>query len=241
LPDTAAAGQPVVLPGVLTAILPERRVAAVVDTQTQYNRVAIVYGAIAIGVFVVVVAAIGLMLIRYRARDDGRTPSRVNDAPRLESLYVLGLGCIAAFLVAFTFIHEAKTDAALEPHSGLAVRVTAAKWHWTFFYPAYSITELGTNSSQPTLYVPTHTNIDFQLISIDVIHSFWIPMTRFKRAAYPDFTQYFTLSLDKPGFFPNAGECAEFCGLLHSEMRFNLDVMSMQRFKKWVAAQPRAT
>jgi cytochrome c oxidase subunit II len=240
LPHTALEQEPVVVRK-LAPILLERRLAAVVDTQAQYHQVATVYGAIAVVVFVLVVAAIGLMLIRYRARDDGRTPSRVNDAPRLESLYVLALGCIAAFLVAFTFIHEAKTDAALKPHSGLTVRVTAAKWHWTFFYPAYGITELGTNSSQPTLYVPTHTNIDFQLVSIDVIHAFWIPMTRFKRAAYPDFTQYFTLSLDKPGFFLNAGECAEFCGLLHSEMRFNLDVMSMPRFKEWVASQPRAT
>jgi cytochrome c oxidase subunit 2 len=226
---------------VLAATLFERRVASVVDTQAQYNRVATVYGAIAIAVFVLVLAAIGLALIRYRARDDGRTPSRVNDAPWLESLYVLGLGCIAAFLVAFTFIHEAKTDAALKPHPGLAVRVTAAKWHWTFFYPAYGVSELGTNSSQPTLYVPVHTDVDFTLVSVDVIHSFWIPMTRFKRAAYPDFTQYFTLSLDKQGFFRNAGECAEFCGLLHAEMRFNLDVMSLPQFKRWMAAQPKST
>jgi cytochrome c oxidase subunit 2 len=65
-------------------------------------------------------------------------------------------------------------------------------------------------------------------------------MTRFKRAAYPDVTQYFTLSLDKRGFFANAGECAEFCGLLQAEMHFNLDVMSMQQFKQWLAAQSRS-
>lgn len=211
--------------------------AALVDTQKQYNKVATVYAAIAIVVFVLIVGLVLVMVVRYRAREDGRAPSRLSDAPRLEALYVFTLGCVAAFLVAFTFVHESKTDAALKPHPGLVVRVTASKWHWSFFYASSGISELGTDTRRPTLYVPLHTDIDFQLISTDVIHAFWIPMTRFKRAAYPDFTQYFTLSFDKPGFFVNAGECAEFCGLLHAEMRFNVDVMSTRQFRRWVSAQ----
>ncbi len=218
---------------------PGRSLAAIVDTQAEYNKVATVYAAIAIGVFVLVVGLVVLMVVRYRARDDARPASRVSDAPRLESLYVATLACVAAFLVAFTFVHESKTDAALKPHAGLTVRVTAAKWHWSFFYPAYAIAELGTDKSPPTLYVPRQTNIDFQLISTDVIHSFWIPMTRFKRAAFPDVTQYFTLSFGRRGFFSNAGECAEFCGLLHAEMRFNVDVMSTREFQQWVSSKAR--
>jgi cytochrome c oxidase subunit 2 len=217
-----------------------RTLAALVDTEHQYDEVATVYGAVAIAVFVIVVGLVLLMVLRYRARDDERPPSRIHDARRLESLYVLGLACIAGLLVAFTFVHEAKTDAALKPHRGLVVRVTAAKWHWTFFYPAYGVTEIGTNTSQPTLYVPVHTDIDFQLTSADVIHAFWIPMAGFKRAAYPSLTQYFTLSLEKRGFFVNAGACAEFCGLLHAEMRFNVDVMGTRQFDRWVTTQPRA-
>jgi cytochrome c oxidase subunit 2 len=214
--------------------------AALVDTQRQYGEVVAVYGPIAIGVFVLVVGLILVMVVRYRARDDGGAASRVTEAPRLESLYVLALICVAAFLVAFTFVHEGKTDAALKPHPGLAVRVTAAKWHWSFFYPAYRVSELGTDTSPPTLYVPVDANVDFQLVSVDVIHAFWIPMTDFKRAAYPDVNQYFTLSFDKPGFFRNAGVCAEFCGLLHAEMRFNVDVMSTEQFHRWALARARS-
>ena len=98
------------------------------------------------------------------------------------------------------------------------------------------MSELGTDSSPPTLYVPGDENVDFRLVSADVIHSFWIPMTAFKRAAYPAYTQTFVLSFGKPGFFPNAGECAEFCGLLHAEMRFNVDVMSPDQFARWLSA-----
>jgi cytochrome c oxidase subunit 2 len=196
-----------------------------------------VYAAIAIGVSVLVLGLVLLVVVRYRARADGRQASRVTDAPRLEALYVGALAAVAAFLVAFTFTHESKSDAALAPHRGPVVRVTAAKWHWSFFYPAYGVSELGTDSSPPTLYVPANTNIDFQLTSTDVIHAFWIPTIDFKRAAYPAFTQYFTLSFSRPGFIPRAGECAEFCGLLHAEMRFNLDVMSADQFARWVASQ----
>jgi cytochrome c oxidase subunit 2 len=212
----------------------------IVDTQRQNGQVATVYGAIAIAVFVLALAITVVIVLRYRARAGGNQPSRVHDAPRLEALYVIVLGGIAAFLIAFTFIHENKSDAALTTRSGLVIRVTAAKWHWSFFYPRFGVSELGTNSSPPTLYVPRDENVEFRLTSVDVIHAFWIPVTDFKRAAYPGYIQRFVLSFDKRGFIRNAGVCAEFCGLLHAEMRFNLDVMNANQFARWVAAQRRS-
>ena len=219
---------------------PSHSLGAIVDTQDQYGQVAAVYGAIAIAVFVLVLVLTVVFVARYRDRTGAKEPSRVHDAPRLEALYVIVLTCFAAFLVAFTFIHESKTDAALTPQPGLEVRVVAAKWHWSFFYPRFGVMELGTDSSPPTLYVPRDENIDFRLVSVDVIHALWIPLTDFKRAAYPSYTQDFVLSFDKPGFFRNAGECAEFCGLLHAEMRFNLDVMTRKEFARWLSASRRA-
>jgi cytochrome c oxidase subunit 2 len=214
-----------------------RSLGVIVDTQRQYGQIATVYGVIAIAVFILVLVLTGVIVVRYRARAGAKEPSRIHDAPRLEAMYVAVLGGIAAFLITFTFTHENKSDAALTPHAGLVVRVTAAKWHWSFFYPRYGVMELGTDSSPPTLYVPQHENVDFYLTSVDVIHAFWIPLTDFKRAAYPGYTQDFVLSFDRRGFFPNAGECAEFCGLLHAEMRFNVDVMSPSQFGRWLSSQ----
>ena len=215
---------------------PSRLLGAIVDTHREYREVVLVYGAIAIAVFAVVLVLTGVIVVRYRARADAEAPSRVHDAPRLEALYLLVLGSVAAFLIAFTFIHESRSDAALTAQPGLEIRVTAAKWHWSFFYTATGVSELGTDSSPPTLYVPADENVDFHLVSADVIHSFWIPMTAFKRAAYPGYTQTFVLSFGRHGFFGNAGECAEFCGLLHAEMRFNVDVMGPDQFARWLSA-----
>jgi cytochrome c oxidase subunit II len=219
---------------------PSRVLGAIVDTHRAYRQVAIVYGAIASAVFALVLVLTVVIVVRYRARVGAEAPSRVHEAPRLEALYVLALGSVAAFLIAFTFIHESQSDAALTAHHGLEVRVTAAKWHWSFFYPATGVSELGTDSSPPTLYVPDDENVNFRLVSADVIHSFWIPMTAFKRAAYPGYTQTFVLSFGKHGFFRNAGGCAEFCGLLHAEMRFNVDVMSPDQFARWLSVHKRA-
>jgi heme/copper-type cytochrome/quinol oxidase subunit 2 len=56
-------------------------------------------------------------------------------------LYVLARVSVAVFLATFTFVHWGKTDAALKPHPSLVVGVTASKWQWSFFYPAYGINE----------------------------------------------------------------------------------------------------
>ena len=221
------------------ASLPSNPLGGLIDTQRQYGQVATVYAAVAIAVFALVLMLTVLIVVRYRARTGGEGPSRVRDAPKLEAIYVIVLGGIAALLIAFTFIHENKSDAALTTHPGLVVRVTAAKWHWSFFYPRYGVSELGTDASPPTLYVPRDENVDFRLTSADVIHAFWMPLTDFKRAAYPGYTQDFVLSFDKSGFARNAGVCAEFCGLLHAEMRFNLDVMNPDQFARWIAARRR--
>jgi cytochrome c oxidase subunit 2 len=151
---------------------PSRSLGVIVDTQSQYGRVATVYGAIALAVLILVLVLTVVIVVRYRARAAGEAPSRVHDAPRLEAVYVTALTGIAAFLIIFFFIHENKSAAALTTHSGLVIHVTAAKWHWSFSYPRYGVSELGTDSSSPTLYVPQDQNVDFRLTSIDVIHAF---------------------------------------------------------------------
>jgi cytochrome c oxidase subunit II len=60
--------------------------------------------------------------------------------------------------------------------------------------------------------------IRFRMISRDVIHSFWIPSTRFKRDAFPERWTEFDLTFPKPGRY--IGRCAEFCGLQHAGMSF---------------------
>ena len=84
--------------------------------------------------------------------------------------------------------------------------------------------------------MPAGEAVRFNLTSVDVIHSFWIPALRYKHDAIPGSTQVITLLFSR-GVFP--GQCAEFCGLRHADMIFTAHAVSRAAFTAW--AQSRGT
>jgi cytochrome c oxidase subunit II len=78
--------------------------------------------------------------------------------------------------------------------------------------------------------------VQFRLVSLDVIHSFYIPALRFKRDAFPGKPTSFDLVFGRGRFM---GECAEFCGLHHTDMRFDVEGMPASAFGSWAEAHRR--
>jgi cytochrome c oxidase subunit II len=202
--------------------------AGVVDPRHEFGDLAGIYLPIGAAVVVLIMLLVVVFAFRYRARGDGEPRSRTSEAPKLEIAYVVLLACIAAFLLTRTFPTEAKVDR-IEPHPGLVVHVIAAKWRWTFQYPRGRTT---TNA----LVVPANTTVQFVLTSTDVIHSFWIPRERDKRDAFPGRIARFDMEFDKAGFWRYGGECSEFCGFGHTDMRFSVRALAPAAFRKWAAA-----
>ena len=205
---------------------------AVVDTRHEYQGLQELYLPIAVGVFVLVLAVVVFAALRFRRRGDGRAPSRRTGAPVVEGLYVLILAGVAALLVGATFTTESREDRSSRP-AALDVSVTVAKWRWRFDYPGLGISEIGTDTTPPTLTVPAGTTVRFTMRSQDVIHSFWIPDLRFKRDAFPLRTTRFELVFDRTGFHSAGGACAEYCGLHHGDMSFAVDVLRRAEFDRW--------
>ncbi len=113
----------------------------------------------------------------------------------------------------------------------MTIDVTGAKWQWSFYYPAYGFAvRSGTVGAQP-LVVPSNEAIRLNLTSVDVIHSFWIPALRYKHDLIPGSVQVTTLTFTHSGVF--AGQCAEFCGLRHSDMTFSVHAVSPSVFVAW--------
>ncbi|MFL5849647.1 MAG: cytochrome B, partial [Solirubrobacteraceae bacterium] len=54
-----------------------------------------------------------------------------------------------------------------------------------------------------------------------------------KRDAFPRRTSSVVLSFPGAGYH-TAGRCAEYCGLKHAQMTFNVEVMSNSGFDAWV-------
>ena len=201
------------------------------DTRHEYHHLFSIYVPIGLGVFALIVAAVAVALIIFRRRRP-QDAARWHEHNPLEGAYALVLALVAAFLLYLTFSAEHRVDTvANHQPPAVTVDVTAAKWEWTFSYPAYGITaRSGTVGRQP-LVVPTGRAVRFDLRSLDVIHAFWIPETDYKHDAIPGSTQIFTLTFSQPGLFQ--AECAEFCGLRHSDMLFNVRAVSPAQFAAW--------
>ena len=204
-----------------------------VYTRKVYDDLFDIYVPIAAGVFVTVVAAIGLAVLRYRRRAPSAAARR-RENNRLEGAYALLLACVVAFLLYLTYSAEHKVDTvSAQERPSLTIDVIASKWEWTFYYPAYGITERSGEVGHQPLVVPTGEAIRFKLSSVDVIHSFWLPVVRFKRAAFPEHTEDVTLAFGSAGVFP--GQCAELCGLRHAEMIFSVRALKPAQFTAWTA------
>ena len=200
-------------------------------TRQDFNGLFSLYLAIGIGVAVIVFAVVGFALVRYRARE-GREPSRTSERTRIEVGVAMLIALVVAFLVFRTFTVEAREDGA--PKEQTQIEVTAFQWGWRFVYPGKGVTVVGNSDDEPTFAVPGDEPVHFKLTSADVLHSFWIPGERFKRAAIPGRTNEFDLDFEDEG--TEEGLCTEFCGLRHSDMRFNVWVLSKASYRRWLAA-----
>jgi cytochrome c oxidase subunit 2 len=213
-------------------------VPALVDTRHEYDHLFRIYVPIAIGVFAVVALATAFAVVRYRGRPPEQA-ARWHEHNPLEGAYALILALTVAFLLYLTFTAEHRVDtvSAREPPS-LTVDVTGSKWEWTFYYRRYDITERSGSVGRQPLVVPTNEAIRFNLHTLDVIHAFWIPELEYKHDLIPGSTQVTTLTFTHSGLFQ--GGCAEFCGLRHADMVFNVRAVAPAQFLAWAAGGGKA-
>jgi cytochrome c oxidase subunit 2 len=210
---------------------------AIVDTRKVYDWVFNIYVPIAIGVFALFTLLIIGAVVIYRRN---ARASRRHEANALEISYALVLTCVAAFLLYITFTAEHRIDTAnAKERPAVTIDVIASRWEWTFHYPAGGITQVSGAVDHQPLVVPTGVPVRFRISSRDVIHSFWIPQLAFKHDAIPGSTQVVTLDFDRTGHF--SGSCAEYCGLLHSDMVFTADAVTPARFHAWLRRGGRAS
>jgi cytochrome c oxidase subunit 2 len=198
------------------------------DIEQIWNGVLI--AAIVVGVLVV--GAIIFVVFRYRRRDD-RLPLQRRENIPIEVTYVVIPLLIVGALFGITFFSVRSIDA-MEPDPDLTVAVTGFQWQWQFDYPD-GPRIIGTDREEPELVLPAGAKVQFDLTSIDVIHSFWIPGFRFKRDVFPGQVQKFQVDVgDRTGSWPDSGVCAEFCGLDHSQMRFSVRIVTPDEFQTWL-------
>jgi len=123
------------------------------------------------------------------------------------------------------------------------VRVNAFRFSWQFFYREIKVGEDELESlpaddavdQRPVLRIPVGREIAIRLVSADVNHSFWVPKLAGKTDVIPNHENKMWILATEPGVFE--AQCAEFCGLSHSDMRFRVEAMPESDFNAWVAEQ----
>jgi len=183
---------------------------------------------IAVVIAFLVEGGLVFVLFRYRQRSPKDSPKQVHGNTKLEIIWTLIPTLILGAVVAPPTVQGIFKMSAAPTADALKIKVIGHQWWWEYRYPEGVVTAT-------ELHIPTGRPISLALTSVDVIHSFWIPKLAGKQDVVPGRVNHLNLEAPTPGVF--FGECAEFCGLSHANMRLKAFAQSPADYDAWVRNQ----
>lgn len=145
---------------------------------------------------------------------------------------LIGVGLAVLTIASFAADRSNALDSG-EPR--LRIKLTANQWWWDVEYLSEDKSKIFRTANE--LHLPVGVPVELLLKSNDVIHSFWVPNLAGKQDLIPGRTTDLKLLPQKAGLY--RGQCAEFCGVQHTNMALTVTVEGTQDFNRWVAAQQR--
>jgi cytochrome c oxidase subunit 2 len=120
------------------------------------------------------------------------------------------------------------------------IEVRGHQWWWEARYIGQSSDRTFITANE--LHIPVGRSVHIELLSDDVIHSFWIPALAGKTDVIPGQTNVAWLEATKPGIF--RGQCTEYCGEQHAQMAMYVIADPPAQFQSWwdtqLASAPQA-
>jgi cytochrome c oxidase subunit II len=215
---------------------------------------------IALVIFALVEAALLYALIKFRARK-GAVPALIRGNTRLEVGWTVGAAVVLLALAIVTFaklssiqnppnssaegdklasgggLLYASSERKLPPDGkSLNIKVIGRQYIWQYVYPGASEPDgLGAPYSYEEMVVPTHTTVTLDIVSADVVHSWWVPKLGGKFQAVPGYHNYTWFKVEKPGLY--RGQCAVLCGRGHARMIATVKAVPPAQFDQWLEYQ----
>ena len=112
----------------------------------------------------------------------------------------------------------------------LRMRVSGNIYWWRVSYLDGEGKQLLADANE--LHIPVGRPVVVDMVSEDVIHSFWVPKLGGKMDMIPGRTNRLKLQADKAGNY--GGQCAEFCGGAHSLMGFIVVAHEPADWQRWL-------
>ncbi len=186
---------------------------------------------------VFVLVSVGTLYAVFRFRHRAGRPDDVKQVHGNTPLEI-GWTIVPALILAIIAVPTVRTIFDLADNPGpeaLTVNVEGKQWWWSFEYPEEKIV------TSTELHIPTGRPVKLNLRACDgepgaltcnVIHSFWIPELNGKKDVVPGRVNHLTIEADKPGTY--LGQCAEYCGLSHANMRMRVIAQTPEDYADWV-------
>lgn len=192
--------------------------------------------AVAGVVFVVILGGALFISIKFRARDDEHyddMPDQIHGHNALEigwtilpAIVLLAVGVFS--VIAIFELNEEPPEGAVE------VQVVGQQWWWEYRYDLDDDGDYEIVTAND-LVIPAGEKVGLEITARDVIHSFWAPRLNGKRDAVPNRKHPWNIQADEPGEY--VGQCTEFCGLSHAEMRIKVIALPRDEYDEWVEEQ----
>ncbi len=183
--------------------------------------------SIPIFVLVTTVVIVSVMEFRVRPGQEQADGAPIHGNTRLEVIWTAVPSLIIAALVIYAYLvlHDIEKAPAGQE---LQVKVTGEQFTWHFEYR-----QGGKTIKSDQLYLPIDRSVQFNVVSKDVLHDFWVPAFRMKIDAVPGITTHYRVTPKRLGDYPVV--CAELCGLGHAFMRQTAHVLPAAKFETWLA------
>jgi cytochrome c oxidase subunit II len=177
-------------------------------------------------VFFLVEGLLVFTILRFRHKP-GRRAQQFHGNTRVEGV----LTVIPSLILAGLAVPTVKTifELSEQPSDAIHVSVTGRQFWWKYDYEDYGF------STANELHIPVGEKVVVNITGGDVIHSWWVPRLAGKLDAIPGRVNAITLEADEPGRY--MGQCTEFCGLSHANMRLIVYAQSQGDFDRWVEDQ----
>lgn len=139
---------------------------------------------------------------------------------------VLPVVVIGSLFVTSTFVLRSIAGPSTPAH---VIEVTGKQFWWNVIYDPEGRALRDANE----VVLPRGEPVELRLKSADVIHSFWVPSIAGKMDMIPGRTNRLTVTATREGRF--RGQCAEFCGLAHPLMAFEVVVLPPDEYRAFLA------
>lgn len=202
---------------------------------TGRTTVPLLWGLLVVAIAVVIIISVLVLIGALRRRDTREIELVPLTETHASSWISIGVGIstvVILGLVVWTSVVMAKiANPPSEPR--LTIEVRGHQWWWEVIYHDDQPSRMFTTANE--IHVPVGVPVRFELKSMDVIHSFWIPKLGGKTDVIPGQTNITWLEADTPGVF--RGQCSEYCGQQHAHMALAVYADQPASFERWKDAQ----